>query len=171
MNRIEKLMAQMTLVEKLGQLTMTAAGHAVTGPVIAGDSTEAIRQGAIGNLLNLMGPAPIREMQRLAVEESRLKIPLLVGLDIIHRHRPLFPIPLAEAALFDPHTWELTAREAAKEGAADGLAMTFSPMLDVSRDIRWGRTAEGAGEDTWVSVEMARAKVRGYESSDLSSAE
>ena len=171
MNRIEKLMAQMTLVEKLGQLTMTAAGHAVTGPVIAGDSTEAIKSGAIGNLLNLVGAGPVREMQRLAVEESRLKIPLLIGLDIIHGHRTLFPIPLGEAALFDPQTWEATAREAAKEGAADGLAMTFSPMLDVSRDIRWGRTAEGSGEDTWVSVQMARAKVRGYEGSDLASPE
>src|ERR1700755_108917 len=134
MNRIEKLMAQMTLQEKLGQLTMTAAGYAVTGPVIAGDSTEAIRSGAIGNLLNLVGPGPVREMQRLAVEHSRLRIPLLIGLDIIHGHRPLFPIPLAEAALFDPQTWELTAREAAREGTADGLAMTFSPMVDVSRD-------------------------------------
>jgi beta-glucosidase len=171
MNRIEKLVTQMTLTQKLGQLTMTAAGHAVTGPVIAGDSTEAIKSGAIGNLLNLVGPGPVREMQRLAVEESQLKIPLLIGLDIIHGHRTLFPIPLAEAALFDPHTWELTAREAAREGAADGLAMTFSPMLDLSRDIRWGRTAEGPGEDTWVAVQMARAKVKGYEGSDLASPE
>jgi len=171
MNRSEKLLSQMTLAEKLGQLTMTAAGYAVTGPVIAGDSTEAIKSGAIGNLLNLVGPGPVREMQQLAVEHSRLKIPLLIGLDIIHGHRTLFPIPLAEAALFDPQTWELTAREAAREGAADGLALTFSPMLDVSRDIRWGRTAEGSGEDTWVAVQMARAKVRGYEGSDLAAAD
>src|SRR5215470_10987936 len=171
MTRIENLLARMTLVEKLGQLTMTAAGHAVTGPVIAGDSTDAIRSGAIGNLLNLVGAGPVREMQRLAVEHSRLKIPLLIGLDIIHGHRTLFPIPLAEAALFDPQTWEATAREAAREGAADGLAMTFSPMLDVSRDIRWGRTAEGSGEDTWLAVHMARAKVKGYEGSDLKAAD
>lgn len=171
MNRIEKLMAQMTLAEKLGQLTMTAAGYAVTGPVIAGDSTEAIRKGTIGNLLNLVGPGPVREMQRLAVEESRLRIPLLIGLDIIHGHRTLFPIPIAEASLFDPQTWEETAREAAREGAADGLALTFSPMLDVSRDIRWGRTAEGSGEDPWVAMQMARAKVRGYEGTDLRSPE
>jgi beta-glucosidase len=110
-------------------------------------------------------------MQRLAVEQSRLKIPLLIGLDIIHGHRTLFPIPLAETALFDPQAWEATAREAAKEGAADGLALTFSPMLDVSRDLRWGRTAEGSGEDSWLTAQMARAKVRGYEGSDLSSAE
>ncbi|HEY2805709.1 MAG TPA: glycoside hydrolase family 3 N-terminal domain-containing protein, partial [Gemmatimonadales bacterium] len=171
MNRIEKLLAAMTLEEKLGQLTMTAAGYAVTGPIIAGDSTEAIKSGAIGNLLNLVGPGPVREMQRLAIEESRLGIPLLIGLDIIHGHRTLFPLPLAEAGLFDPQTWELTAREAAREAACDGLAMTFAPMLDVSRDIRWGRTAEGPGEDAWVGVHMARAKVRGFQGADLASGE
>src|SRR5262249_33048509 len=171
MNRAEKLLSQMTLAEKLGQLTMTAAGYAVTGPVIAGDSTEAIKSGAIGNLLNLVGPGPVREMQQLAIEHSRLKIPLLIGLDIIHGHRTLFPIPLAEASLFDPQTWEQTAKEAATEGAADGLAMTFSPMLGISRDIRWGRTAEGSGEDTWIGVQMARAKVKGYEGADLASAD
>jgi beta-glucosidase len=161
----------MSLQEKLGQLTMTAAGYAVTGPVIAGDSTEAIRSGAIGNLLNLVGPKPVREMQRLAVEESRLKIPLLIGLDIIHGHRTLFPIPLGEASLFDPQAWELTAREAAREAACDGLAMTFAPMLDVSRDFRWGRTAEGPGEDPWIGVQLARAKVRGFQGTDLASPE
>src|SRR6202045_297716 len=98
----------MTLPEKLGQLTMTAAGFTVTGPVIAGDSTAAIRSGAIGNLLNLVGAGPVREMQRLAVEESRLKIPLLIGLDIIHGHRLLFPVPLGEAGTFDPALWEAT---------------------------------------------------------------
>src|SRR3546814_19401802 len=90
----------------------------------------------------MVGPGPTHEMQRIAVEESRLGIPLLIGLDIIHGHRTLFPIPLGEAALFDPQAWEATAREAAREAAADGLAMTFAPMLDVSRDLRWGRTAE-----------------------------
>src|SRR5580693_10624294 len=157
---IDTLIGKMTLAEKLGQLTMTASSYAVTGPVIAGDSTQAIKDGSIGNLLNMVGADHVREMQRLAVEESRLGIPLLIGFDIIHGHRTLFPIPLGEAAAFDPQIWELTAREAAKEAAADGLAMTFSPMLDVSRDIRWGRTAEGSGEDTWLSVQMARAKVR-----------
>src|SRR5579863_256165 len=100
----------MTLAEKLGQLTMVAAGYAVTGPVIAGDSTESIRDGTIGNLLNMVGADHCHEMQRLAVEGSRLGIPLLIGLDIIHGHRTLFPIPLAEAALFDPQVWALTAR-------------------------------------------------------------
>ena len=171
MNRIDKLISQMTLTEKLGQLTMTAAGYAVTGPVIAGDSTDAIREGAIGSLLNLVGPEPVREMQRLAVEESRLHIPLLIGLDIIHGHRTLFPIPLAEACVFDPQVWEQTAREAAKEAACDGLAMTFAPMLDISRDPRWGRTAEGPGEDCWVGRHLARAKVRGFQGTDLASGE
>ena len=169
MSRIDKLIAEMTLAEKLGQLTMTAAGYAVTGPVIAGDSTDAIKSGAIGNLLNLVGPGPVREMQRLAVEESRLGIPLLIGLDIVHGHRTLFPIPLGEASLFDPELWELTAREAAKEAASDGLAMTFAPNLDVSRDPRWGRTAEGPGEDSWVATRFARAKVRGFQGADLAS--
>jgi beta-glucosidase len=171
MSRIDKLIAEMTLAEKIGQLTMTAAGHAVTGPVIAGDSTDAIRSGVIGNLLNLVGPGPVREMQRLAVEESRLGIPLLIGLDIIHGHRTLFPIPLAEASLFDPEVWEQTAREAAKEAACDGLTVTFAPNLDVSRDPRWGRTAEGSGEDPWVATRFAQAKVRGFQGTDLASSD
>jgi len=171
MKRIDKLIGEMTLAEKLGQLTMTAAGYAVTGPIIAGDSTDAIRSGAIGNLLNLVGPGPVREMQRLAVEESRLGIPLLIGLDIIHGHRTLFPIPLAEAGLFDPKLWELTACEAAKEAASDGLAITFAPNLDVSRDPRWGRTAESPGEDPWVGTQFAQAKVRGFQGASLASSE
>ncbi len=171
MKRIDKLIGEMTLAEKLGQLTMTAAGYAVTGPIIAGDSTDAIRSGAIGNLLNLVGPEPVREMQRLAVEESRLGIPLLIGLDIIHGHRTLFPIPLAEAGLFDPEIWELTACEAAKEAACDGLSITFAPNLDVSRDLRWGRTAESPGEDPWVGTQFAQAKVRGFQGASLGSSE
>jgi beta-glucosidase len=167
MSRIETLIASMTLAEKLGQLTMTASSFTVTGPVIAGDSTESIRSGEIGNLLNMVGAGPVRDMQRLAVEESRLKIPLLIGLDIVHGHRSLFPVPLAEAGIFDPVLWEATAREAAIEGAADGVAMTFAPMLDVSRDPRWGRTVEGAGEDSFLAVEMAAAKVRGFQGADL----
>jgi beta-glucosidase len=171
MSRIEKLMAEMTLAEKLGQLTMTASSYAVTGPIIAGDSTDSIIDGTIGNLLNMVGPGPTHEMQKLAVENSRLGIPLLIGLDVIHGHRTLFPIPLAEAAVFDPVIWESTAREAAKEAAADGLAMTFAPMLDISRDPRWGRTAEGPGEDPWLGARIAEAKVRGFQGADLASDE
>jgi beta-glucosidase len=110
-------------------------------------------------------------MQRIAVEESRLGIPLLIGLDVIHGHRTLFPVPLAEAALFDPATWTLTAREAAREAAADGIAMTFAPMLDVSRDPRWGRTIEGPGESPWVGERLAEAKVRGFQGTDLTAAD
>lgn len=167
MSRIERLLGQMTLAEKLGQLTMTAAGHTVTGPVIAGDSTEAIKAGTIGSLLNLYGAQPVHDMQRLAVEQSRLGVPLIFALDILHGYRSLFPLPIAEAALFDSEAWERSAREAAREAAADGLAMTFAPMLDVSRDPRWGRTAEGPGEDPWLAVQIARAKVRGFQGADL----
>ncbi len=171
MNRIERLIGEMSLAEKLGQLTMTAAGHTVTGPIIAGDATEAIKAGTIGNLLNLFGADRVRDLQRLAVEESRLGIPLLIGLDVVHGYRTLFPIPLGEAASFDPQLWALTAREAAKEAAADGLSMTFAPMLDVSRDARWGRCAEGPGEDSWIGSRMAEAKVRGFQDADLSAAD
>ncbi len=167
MNTIDKLLGRMTLAEKLGQLTMTSASYAVTGPVIAGDSTQSIRDGTLGNLLNLVGAKPIHDMQRIAVEESRLGIPLLIGFDVIHGHRTQFPVPLAEAATFDPQLWEATAREAARETAADGLAMTFAPMLDISREPRWGRTVEGPGEDPWVAVQIARAKVRGFQGADL----
>src|SRR6266436_2265460 len=164
---IDTLIRKMTLAEKLGQLTMTASSYAVTGPVIAGDSTQAIKDGTIGNLLNMVGADHVREVQRLAVQESRLGIPLLIGFDVVHGHRTLFPIPLGEASLFDPRMWALTARESAKEAAADGLAMTFAPMLDISRDPRWGRIAEGPGEDPIVGARMAEAKVRGFQGADL----
>jgi beta-glucosidase len=166
-SRIETLIGKMSLAEKLGQLTMTASSFAVTGPIIAGDSTQAIKDGTIGNLLNMVGADHVHGMQRLAVEESRLGVPLLIGFDVIHGHRTLFPIPLGEAALFDPRMWALTARESAREAAADGLAMTFAPMLDVSRDPRWGRSAEGPGEDPWLAARIAEAKVRGFQGTDL----
>jgi beta-glucosidase len=171
MNTIDKLLGRMTVAEKLGQMTMTSASYAVTGPVIAGDSTDSIRNGTLGNLLNLVGAKHVHEMQRIAVEESRLRIPLMIGFDVIHGHRTIFPVPIAEASTFDPPLWELTAREAARETAADGLAMTFAPMLDVSRDLRWGRTVEGPGEDPWLAVQMAWAKVRGFQGADLAQPE
>ena len=167
LSQIDSLIGEMTLAEKLGQLTMTAAGYAVTGPIIAGDSTEAIRAGAIGNLLNMVGAEHVHEMQRIAVEESRLRIPLLFGYDVVHGHRIVFPVPLAEAGVFDPRLWELTAREAAMEAAADGVAMTFAPMLDVSRDPRWGRGVESPGEDPFVGARFAEAKIRGFQGPDL----
>jgi beta-glucosidase len=157
----------MTLVEKLGQLTMTAAGHTVTGPTIAGDSIDAIKAGTVGNVLNLIGADHVRRMQRMAVEESRLGIPVLFALDVMHGYRTLFPVSLGEASLFDAQAWALTAREAAREAAADGIAMTFAPMLDVARDPRWGRCVEGPGEDPLVGTRMAEAKVRGIQGATL----
>ena len=168
MSRIETLLAKMTLREKLGQLNMVASGYAVTGPLLGGDSPDAIRSGDIGNLLNMVGATHVNEVQRIAVEESRLGIPLLLGLDIIHGHRTAFPVPLAEAAMFDPAAWARTARIAAVEAWNDGLALTFAPMLDVSRDLRWGRIVESAGEDPWLSAQMAIAKIKGFQGSDLS---
>jgi beta-glucosidase len=161
----------MTLVEKVGQLTMTAAGHTVTGPTIAGDSTDAIKAGTVGNVLNLTGADHVRELQRLAVEQSRLRIPVLFALDVTHGYRTLFPVSLAEASILDPQAWALTAREAAREAAADGIAMTFAPMIDVARDPRWGRIVEGAGEDPWVAARMAEAKVFGFQGSSLAAAD
>ena len=171
MAQIDRLIAEMTLAEKLGQLMMTAADYAVTGPVITPVSEDAIRSGAIGNLLNLFGAEPTRRIQRIAVEESRLHIPLLLGFDAIHGQHTVFPIPLAEAGLFDPVAWEATARLAAEECAGDGLNMTFAPMLDVSRDPRWGRIAESPGEDPFVASAFARAKTRGFQTGNLGGAD
>src|SRR3569833_3100010 len=167
MGRMDSLMAEMTLTVILGQLTMTAADYAVTGPVVTPLSEDAIRSGIIGNLLNLYGAEATRRIQKIAVEESRLHIPLLLGFDAIHGQRTVFPIPLAEAGVFDPAAWEATARMAAEECAGDGLHMTFAPMLDVLRDPRWGRIAEGPGEDPFVGSAVARAKIRGFQSSSL----
>lgn len=167
MGRIDRLIAEMTLVEKLGQLTMTAADYAVTGPVVTPVSEDAIRSGTIGNLLNLYGAGPTQHIQKIAVEESRLHIPLLLGFDALHGQRTIFPIPLAQAGLFDPAAWESTARVAAQECAGDGLNMTFAPMLDVSRDPRWGRIAESPGEDPFVGSAFGWAKVRGFQSTNL----
>jgi beta-glucosidase len=167
LSRIDTLIAAMSLAEKLGQMTMMAADSATTGTAMTTDLDVGIRSGAIGNLLNLYGVEKTRAAQRLALESTRLKIPLLLGLDIIHGHRTLFPIPLGETAAFDPALWEATAREAAREGAADGLHLTFAPMLDVARDPRWGRSAEGSGEDPFVAQAMARAKVKGFQGTGL----
>jgi beta-glucosidase len=168
LDRIETLLAAMTLDEKIGQLTMMSSNLAVTGPVLPGDVTEGIRAGRIGSLFNHWGPERVRETQRMAVEETRLKIPLFFAFDVIHGHRTIFPIPLAEAALFSPELWEHTAREAAMESAEDGLDLVFSPMLDIARDPRWGRISEGPGEDPWLACRIAEAKVRGYQTADLS---
>jgi beta-glucosidase len=171
MKRIDELLARMTLPEKLGQLTMVSAGQAVTGPVRDDPATQSIRAGEVGALLNLWGRKATARYQKLAVEETRLAIPLLFGADVLHGHRTTFPIPLAEAGLFDPKMWERTARAAAVEAAADGIALTFAPMLDIARDPRWGRIAEGPGEDPLVGVRFAVAKVRGFQGAVLAAAD
>ncbi|ALN73798.1 glycoside hydrolase family 3 N-terminal domain-containing protein [Aureimonas sp. AU20] len=165
--RIEALLSQMTLSEKIGQLVMLAAGFSVTGPIIGGDASGAVREGRAGSLLNVFGPGAVRDIQRVAIEQSRLKIPLILGFDVVHGHRTVFPVPLGEAAAFDPTLWEQTARASAREAAADGVALTFAPMLDVSRDPRWGRVVEGAGEDAFVQSLFGAAKVRGFEGESL----
>ncbi len=167
MSRIGTLISAMTLPEKLGQLTMTSGSYALTGPLRFADPSDAIRAGTLGNLLNVVGSADVHALQRIAVEESRLGVPLLIGFDVLHGHRTLFPVPLAETSLFDPVTWELTAREAAAEACADGISMAFAPMLDVARDPRWGRGIEGPGEDPWVAQRFAAAKVRGLQGGNL----
>ncbi|MGH6839407.1 MAG: glycoside hydrolase family 3 N-terminal domain-containing protein, partial [Methylocella sp.] len=167
MNKIDTLLAAMTLEEKIGQLNMTAAAQAVTGPILASGLIDGIRAGRIGSLLNIWGALEVHAVQKIAVEETRLGIPLLICFDALHGHKTIFPIPLAEAASFDPLLWEASARAAAIEAAADGIGMTFAPMLDIARDPRWGRIAEGPGEDPFVGAEFAKAKVRGFQSAGL----
>lgn len=165
--RISQLLSDMSVEEKIGQLNMLTAGLVITGPGDPGDYMAALRSGRLGSLFNLFGAEAVREVQRVAVEETRLGIPLIFGYDVIHGHRTIFPIPLGEAAAFDPGLWERTAQIAAHEAAAEGLAMTFAPMLDVSRDPRWGRIAESAGEDTWLTQRFAEAKVKGFQGDDI----
>jgi beta-glucosidase len=167
MERIDALLAEMTIAEKIGQLNMVASTAVVTGPGGSRATHEGIRTGAIGGLLNLRGADEARALQRVAVEESRLGVPLLLGLDVIHGRRTIFPVPLAEACAFDPGLWERTARAAAEEAAADGVALTFAPMIDVARDPRWGRMVESPGEDPWVASALATAKTRGFQGADL----
>jgi beta-glucosidase len=168
---IEALLGRMTLEEKIGQMTLVSAGQAVTGPGGPVDYLQAIRTGGVGTVSNLWDPVQTREVQRVALEETRLGIPLLFVMDVIHGHRTIFPLPLAEAGAFDPDLWRRTARVAATEAAANGLAMTYAPMLDVARDPRWGRIAESPGEDPWLGARFARAKVEGFQGDDLAAAD
>ncbi len=165
--RVEKLIQEMTLQEKIGQMTLITAHVAITGPKVPGDYMVALRDGQVGAINALFGAELTREVQRVAIEETRLGIPLLFTLDVIHGHRTVFPIPLAEAATFDPDLWERTARASALEATADGVNFNYSPMIDVSRDPRWGRIAEGPGEDAWVASCYAVAKVRGIQGDDI----
>ena len=165
--KVAALLKRMTLAEKLGQLTQFSNG-AATGPGGAKvDQKELAARGGLGSVLNLTGARECNELQRQAVEKSRLKIPILFGLDVIHGHRTVYPIPLGMSAAWDADLAERCARMAAVEATADGIRWTFSPMVDIARDARWGRIAEGSGEDPFLGSVMAAAWVRGYQGKDL----
>ena len=161
--RVERILSEMTLAEKIGQMNQVSAGGDVA------QYADALRKGQIGSILNEVDPAKINEFQRIAVEESRLGIPLLVGRDVIHGFHTVFPIPLGLAATFDPALVEEGARVAAIEATAQGVRWTFSPMLDIARDPRWGRIAEGSGEDPYLDARMAEAMVHGYQGREADS--
>jgi beta-glucosidase len=164
--RVEAVLKQMTLTEKLGQLSQYSAGMP-TGPGTGhGSYEEMIAAGEVGSFLNVNGENANR-YQKIAVEQSRLKIPLIFGLDVIHGYRTIFPTPLALSATWDPALVERAARVAAIEARADGIRWTFSPMVDIARDARWGRITEGAGEDPYLGSAIARAYVRGYQGTSL----
>ncbi|MCU0419660.1 MAG: beta-glucosidase BglX [Cyclobacteriaceae bacterium] len=165
--KIDSLLALMTLEEKIGQLNLPSAGQFTTGQAQSSDIARKIEQGKVGGLFNIKSVAAIQEMQQLAVEKSRLKIPLLFGMDVIHGYESIFPIPLGLSCTWDMDAIEKSARVAAEEASADGINWTFSPMVDISRDPRWGRISEGSGEDPYLGSEIARAMVRGYQGNDL----
>ncbi|MEE9346990.1 MAG: beta-glucosidase BglX, partial [Robiginitomaculum sp.] len=165
---VDDLIAQMTLEEKIGQMTLFTANWAVTGAVSQENYQAHLKAGRVGAIFSIYTSERTRELQRIAVEETRLGIPLLFGMDVIHGHRTTFPIPLGEAASWDLQAIELSARIAAREAAAEGLHWTFAPMVDIARDPRWGRIAEGAGEDVYLGSQIARARVRGFQGDDLS---
>jgi len=165
--RVEALLKQMTLNEKVGQLVQYAAGYA-TGPNASNlKYDEVAAKGQVGSMLNVVGAEATNHYQHIAVEKSRLHIPILFGQDVIHGHRTTFPVPLAIAASWDPAAAELVARTGAVEARADGIRWVFSPMVDIARDPRWGRIIESAGEDPWLGSAMARAWVKGYQGDDL----
>ena len=160
--RVNELLARMTLAEKIGQLVQINA----SGGQLPDALKERLRQGRLGSMLNEIVPAASLEIQRIAVEESRLGIPLLMGRDVIHGYRTIFPIPLAQAAAWNPQLVTDCAAVAAEEAAAAGFQWTFAPMMDIARDPRWGRIAEGFGEDTHLATVLAAAMVRGFQGDD-----
>lgn len=164
---ISNLMKKMTLEEKIGQLNLLTIGIDITGPVLSKNVEANIKNGYVGAVLNTHTPSAVRKLQDIAVKETRLGIPLFFGLDVIHGHTTMFPIPLGLASSWDMKLIEGTARIAAEESAADGLNWTFSPMVDICRDPRWGRIAEGAGEDPYLGSLIAKAMVKGYQGNSL----
>ena len=164
---IDVLMKKMTLDEKIGQLNLPTSGDFVTGQAASSDVAKNIAQGKVGGLFNIKSVAKIKDVQKIAVEKSRLKIPLLFGMDVIHGYETVFPIPLGMSCTWDIKLVERSARIAANEASADGINWTFSPMVDISRDPRWGRVSEGNGEDPYLGSQIAKAMVTGYQGNDL----
>jgi beta-glucosidase len=167
---VEFLLSRMTLEEKLGQLSQWSGGTTPTGPAAASGSEEDIRAGRVGSFLGVWGAETTGRLQRIAVEQSRLHVPLLFSFDVIHGLRTVFPVPLAEAASWNPELAQRTARVAALEASAHGLHWTYAPMVDVARDARWGRVVEGAGEDPFLGSAFAAARVRGFQGGDVKDA-
>ncbi|HSQ45724.1 MAG TPA: glycoside hydrolase family 3 N-terminal domain-containing protein [Lutibacter sp.] len=164
---LDSLTKIMTLEEKIGQLTLMSTDWEKTGPTINENYKNLIKEGKVGNIFNAYSVKFTRELQQLAIENTRLKIPLLFGYDVIHGHRTIFPISLGESASWDIKAIENSARIAATEASAEGIHWTFAPMVDISRDARWGRVSEGAGEDVYLGSEIAKARVRGFQGNDL----
>lgn len=165
---VAELMSKMTLDEKLGQLNLPTSGDITTGQANSSNVAKNIAEGRVGGLFNIKSVQKIKEVQKIAVEKSRLKIPLLFGMDVIHGYETTFPIPLGLSCTWDMALIERSAQIAAKEASADGINWTFSPMVDVSRDPRWGRVSEGSGEDPYLGSQIAKAMVNGYQQHDLS---
>ncbi len=171
--KVQKLLKKMTLEEKIGQMVQLNGFWDFTGPAPKdGDGAkwkyDALKSGKVGSVLNVRGVKNVRQLQEMVVNESRLGIPLIFGFDVIHGHKTVFPIPLAESASWDLDAMENAARIAAIEASAEGLNWTFAPMVDISRDARWGRVMEGAGEDPYLASEVAKARVKGFQGKDLS---
>jgi len=164
---IDNLMKKMTLEEKLGQLNLPASGDIITGAGSNNNIAEKMKQGKVGGLFNIKSAQKIHDVQQIAVEQSRLKIPLLFGMDVIHGYQTVFPIPLGMSCCWDMTLVEKSARIAAQEASADGICWTFSPMVDIARDPRWGRVSEGSGEDTYLGSKIAQSMVKGYQGDDL----
>jgi beta-glucosidase len=165
---VDNLMSQMTLEEKIGQLNLLSMWFDTTGPRMSKDVEQKVKDGFVGGVFNFWTPKAVRKLQDMVLTQTRLKIPLLVGYDVIHGHRTIYPIPIGLAATWDTELIERIAVAVADEASADGLQWTFSPMVDIARDPRWGRVSEGAGEDPYLGAEIAKAMVRGYEQGDLS---
>jgi beta-glucosidase len=167
-SKVALLLTKMTLDEKIGQLNLITPGGTVTGEIVSKNVEEKIKSGQVGGIFGIRGAEKVRQIQELAVKNSRLGIPLIVGMDVIHGHQTIFPIPLGLSCTWDMKLIEESARIAAREATADGIMWTFSPMVDVSRDPRWGRISEGSGEDPFLGSRIAEAMVRGYQGTDLS---